>query len=78
MEKNQSQEFDIGIYRQSLMKKASIIYDCMAEIEKDDSINKDLKQKIIEVLSSYSRSVNYKLEKTFKKDTFSQSPEVLY
>lgn len=71
-------EFDLGIYRQSLMKKAALIYDCMAELEKDKSINQDLKLKIIEVLSAYSRSVNYKLEKTFKKDILSQSPDVIY
>ena len=32
-------EFDLGVYRQSLMKKASLIYDCMAELEKDNSQN---------------------------------------
>ena len=71
-------EFDLGIYRQSLMKKAALIYDCMAELEKDETINSDLKSKTIEVLSAYSRSVNYKLEKTFKKDTLSSGPEVIY
>ena len=71
-------EFDLRIYRQFLMKKAGLIYDCMSELEKDETINSDLKIKIIEVLSAYSRSVNYKLEKTFKKDTLSSGPEVIY
>lgn len=71
-------EFDLGVYRQSLMKKASLIYDCMAELEKDNTMNDDLKRKTIEVLSAYSRSVNYKLEKTFKTDKLASSPEVIY
>ena len=73
-----SNEFDVALYRQSLMKKASIIYNCMAELEKDTSINHELKAKTIAVLSDYSRSVNYKLGKTYKVDSLSKSPEVIY
>lgn len=74
-------EFDLSLYRQTLAKKAALVYELMSEFEADNSVNADLKSKTIEVLSAYSRSINFKLNKTYEKkerDTLHDGPEVIY